>query len=155
MKNHIKIWYHISEVIKMMNVTLKNLLDDNQITQTMIAETSGISLATINQTLNRPIDSWSIKILDAVAKPLYMSAGQLLDIINPSKFELETNDDLMTIQGVKIDNYEMYQQIRFAVENNVMEGWEPTKQDIEDLLRFAHNPDPEYIARYKEIFGDE
>lgn len=72
-----------------------------------------------------------------------------------SSYELTIDDEQQIIQGIVIPDKEMYQQIRFVIENNHLEGWQPSKKDVEWLLKNAVNPDPELIKEYKKIFVNE
>ena len=47
-----------------------------------------------------------------------------------------------------------YQQVRFAVESNVLEGWEPTATDVRRLKESAENPDDEILMEIEQLFGD-
>lgn len=74
-----------------------------------------------------------------------------------SKFwnTLEINDRKQTIQGVYIEDKDTYYAIRTTVEVEHLEGWNPTKKDIEYLLNSANNPDPQLDKDYNEIFSDD
>ncbi|MEO5285928.1 helix-turn-helix domain-containing protein [Limosilactobacillus allomucosae] len=135
--------------------TIQEILQKNNLTQSDVARASGISLATINQAIKKPVSSWSIRILNAIAEVLHQSPGKLLDRLQKSQYSLEINDQYQTIQGVKINDLELYQNIRFVVQNNVLEGWEPTTEDILFLVDSAEHPDPKLEKEYQEIFGND
>lgn len=67
---------------------------------------------------------------------------------------IEINNQKQTIQGVHISNREIFQQIRFTVENNHLEGWNPSKEEIEYLLSKATQADSELEKEYQNIFGE-
>lgn len=75
---------------------------------------------------------------------------------NTERYQLDIDNEKQTIQGVKIANKAKFQAIRFVVENNWLEGWEPTQSDILDLCEEWDNPDPAAIADFREtekIYG--
>lgn len=135
--------------------TIQEILQKNNLTQSDVAKMSGISLATINQAIKKPVSSWSVRILNAIAGALHQSPGELLDRLQKNQYTLEIDDQRQTIQGVKIEDLELYQEIRFVVQNNVLEGWEPTTEDILFLVDSAEHPDPKLEKEYREIFGDD
>lgn len=68
-----------------------------------------------------------------------------------NSYKLNIDDTRQTIQGIVIPDKEMYQQIRFVIENNHLEGWKPEKEDVEYLLKNAMHPDPKLIKHIKNI----
>lgn len=48
----------------------------------------------------------------------------------------------------------MYQQIRFVVGNNHFEGWQPSSEDVEFLLKNVLPPDSKLVKEYHEMFAD-
>ncbi len=70
-------------------------------------------------------------------------------------YELQIDDEAQTIQGVRFDDVEDYRDIRFAVKNEVLEGWKPSKTDILWLKEKISHPDPETTAAYHRLFGDD
>lgn len=68
-------------------------------------------------------------------------------------YELRIDSREQTIQGVKIPDRTLFLQIRFVVESEHLEGWEPSPDDIRDLIYSADHPDPQTVADYKRIFG--
>ena len=68
-------------------------------------------------------------------------------------WQLKIDRDQKTIQGVHFeDNFE-FQVVEFAVKNNVMEGWQPTRQDVLELKQRLGKANPTYEAQFNEIFG--
>lgn len=51
------------------------------------------------------------------------------------------NNEEMTIMGVKFDNRKQYLNAKSTVASSWMEGWQPTKQEIEDLRTVAREVD--------------
>ena len=135
--------------------SIQEILRKNQVTPSEVAKVGGLNQSTINRAMKRPVSSWSIRVLNAFAKALYQSPGDLLDQLQPSFYTLEIDDQHQTIQGVQISDLESYQQIRFVVQNGALEGWEPSKEDILFLVDRAEHPDPKLEKEYEEIFGKD
>lgn len=70
--------------------------------------------------------------------------------MSQKEYFLNIDNKEQTIQGIKITNKTKFQAIRFVVENNWFEGWEPTQSDILDLCEEWDNPDPAAIADFRE-----
>jgi transcriptional regulator with XRE-family HTH domain len=135
--------------------TIQEILQKNNLTQSDVAKMSGISLATINQAIKKPVSSWSVRILNAIAGALHQSPGKLLDRLQKNQYTLEIDNQRQTIQGVHINDRTSFQQLRFVVQNNVLEGWEPTTEDILFLVDSGEHPDPQLEKEYEEIFGKD
>ena len=121
---------------------------------TNISHKSGISKTTLSNAFKRPISTWTIRILNGVATAINESPEKLLHLLQGDQYSLTIDDQAQTIQGVKIPDPEIYRNIKFSVKNNVMEGWQPSRADIEDLKAFAEISHPELNQRFKEIFGE-
>ncbi len=52
--------------------------------------------------------------------------------------QFEYDDQMLTVQGVKFDNNQEYQTVKISVINSYVEGWHPTRQDVEEFKRFLH-----------------
>lgn len=50
------------------------------------------------------------------------------------KEKLKIDDQTQIIQGIRISDPDLYKKIRFIVQNNHLEGWQPTEQEINDLV---------------------
>jgi hypothetical protein len=46
---------------------------------------------------------------------------------------LEVNKSEMTILGVHFKNQTDFQSALYAISSNMIEGWRPTKKDVEDV----------------------
>lgn len=136
-----------------MAALITNLLKREHLSLSDVARISGVAKSTLSSATKRPVETWTIKTLNAFAKGLNEEAGALLNFLQSRSYQLEINDHNQTIQGVQIADKELYQQIRFVVENNHLEGWQPTKEDIEYLVNVAVNPDPQLLKEYHQIFG--
>lgn len=121
---------------------------------TDIAHKSGISKTTLSNAFKRPISTWTIRILNGVATAINESPEKLLHLLQDDQYSLTIDDQSQTIQGVKIPDSVTYQDIKFTVKNNAMEGWRPSRSDIEELKAFAETSHPELQQRFKEIFGE-
>lgn len=69
------------------------------------------------------------------------------------QLSLIIDDQSQSIQGVKIPDRAIYQNIEFVVKSNVMEGWQPTSADIEELKSFMETEHPKLEHQFKTIFG--
>ncbi|MBB1100157.1 helix-turn-helix transcriptional regulator [Limosilactobacillus agrestis] len=131
-----------------------NILRTNHITVAFVAQESGLDVAQVNKALQRPVATWSIQILNALADALGERPGELLEQIQDFPFQLQTDDGQLTIQHVQFQTLSSYQQVRFAVESNVLEGWEPTAKEVRMLREAAENPDDEMASEIERLFGD-
>ncbi len=91
-----------------------NILKTNNMTVAFVAQESGLDVAQVNETLKRPVATWSIQILNALADALGECPGELLERIQDFDFHLHTDDDQLTIQHVQFQTPSSYQQVRFA-----------------------------------------
>ncbi|MBI0120811.1 hypothetical protein H3U50_03135 [Lactobacillus sp. M0398] len=73
-------------------------------------------------------------------------------MLKPQSYNLEIDDETQTIQGVFIPDKEMYFEIRGVVEASHLEGWNPTKEDIQAVLDGVVNPDPEEVKEIAAIW---
>ena len=83
-----------------------------------------------------------------------MRPGDLLELLDPV-YSLKINDTNQMIQGIHIEDPEMYEQIRFVVESEHLEGWQPDEEDILMLLDEAINPSKEIKSEIDRIWGEE
>ena len=83
-----------------------------------------------------------------------MRPGDLLELLDPV-YSLKINDTNQMIQGIYIEDPEMYEQIRFVVESEHLEGWQPDEEDILMLLDEAINPSKEIKSEIDRIWGEE
>lgn len=135
--------------------SIVNILKANNITVSFVAQESGLDVAQVGAALKRPVATWSIQILNAFADALAERPGELLDQLQDLPFQLQTDDDQLMIQRVRFSNRSSYQQVRFAVESNVLEGWKPTAKEIRLLKEAAETPDTEMQTEIKRLFGDK
>ena len=96
----------------------------------------------------------SSAILSALSSSLNMRPGDLLELLDPV-YSLKINDTNQMIQGIYIEDPEMYEQIRFVVESEHLEGWQPDEEDILMLLDEAINPSKEIKSEIDRIWGEE
>ncbi|TSO26298.1 helix-turn-helix domain-containing protein [Lactobacillus sp. LL6] len=138
-----------------MTTTISAILNNNNLTVADIASKSGVARSTLGNAIKKPIESWSIRVLNAFAKGLGMQSPDLLSKLQSDNYELKIDDKHQMIQGIQISDKELYQQVKFAVVNNHLEGWQPTRDDILYLLKEVQNPDPEFDEMYRELFENE
>lgn len=135
--------------------TIGEVLSRSRRSVTDIARRSGVNLSTLTQAYKKPVTSWSVRVLDATAKGLQINPSDLLDELQEDKYRLEIDNKTQTIQGVHFTDHAEYQAIRFVVENESYEGWEPSHEDILWLHHDYHKQHPEYEQLYKECFGPD
>ncbi|BAQ57909.1 helix-turn-helix domain-containing protein [Lactobacillus acetotolerans] len=129
-------------------------LDNQRISINEVSKKSGVAVSTLDNAVKKSIESWSIRTLDAFALALNEKPGDLLNKLQPNPYTLNIKDGKQTIQGVYIPDKEMYQQIRSAVEDNHLEGWNPTSKDVKFLLKNALNPNPKDMERIDRIWNE-
>lgn len=138
-----------------MTEMIMNLLSSRDLSLKKVAEKSDVSINTLKKSVHKPIESWSIRVLNAFAIGLDTSPGELLNTLEPTPYILNINDHEQTIQGVFIADKETFQQMRAVIEANHLEGWNPAASDVQDLLNSANNPNPDMIKRFNEIWNEE
>lgn len=67
------------------------------------------------------------------------------------KEKLKIDDQTQTIKGIRISDPDLYKKIRFIVQNNYLEGWQPTEQEINDLV----HDETDLSEDYYQIFGEK
>ena len=135
-------------------MTINEVMTNYDTNLSDIAYKSGISKTTLSNAFKRPITTWTIRILNGVATAINEPPEKLLHLLQGEQYSLIINDQEQSIQGVKIPDLTTYQNIKFTVKNNVMEGWQPSRSDIEELKVFAESSHPELEQKFKEIFGE-
>lgn len=65
------------------------------------------------------------------------------------KEKLKIDDQTQMIQGIRISDPDLYKKIRFIVQNNHLEGWQLTEQEINDLV---HDEKEFEITAQRELF---
>ncbi|WP_278965484.1 helix-turn-helix domain-containing protein [Lactobacillus apis] len=138
-----------------MSATIVKLLESKNMSVTKVSEISNVPLSTLRNEIVKPIETWSIRVLNAFAIGLGERPGDLLNALEAQPYILDINDETQTIQGVFIADKETYQQIRTVVKVNHLEGWNPTKSDIQELLDEAINPNPQVAERFEKIWEQE
>lgn len=147
--------YATKEVLVGMEARVEQYLSAHAISLQKISKTSGVALSTLSAALNKPIENWSVRILNAVSQTTGERPSEVLQQLQPENFELELDDEQLTIQGVQFDDEYTYANVLNAVLSNVYEGWQPTMQDVQRGKDLLTTPDPELAARYAEIFNEE
>ena len=133
-----------------MATTINRLLKSKNISIVEVAEKSAVSASTLRKAATKPLENWSVRVLNAFATGLNERAGDLLNMLQPKEYKLDINDKNQTIQGVYVSDKAMYLELRGVIEASHLEGWNPTKKDVEFVLDGVLNPDPEEV---KEIMG--
>ena len=123
-----------------MNVTVKQLLKDNSLTLHDLSKQSSISETTLSSTFSRPVDTWSIRVLKDLAKSLNLRIDELDAMLSVKPFTLDVDEDKHMIQGAKVPD-ELFFSVYSSVNFNVMEGWQPSANDIENLVNQMQQSD--------------
>lgn len=130
------------------------LLTNHHLTLKDISQSNSLMEKDLEEALNENPDNWSSAILSALSSSLNMRPGDLLELLDPV-YSLKINDTNQMIQGIYIEDPEMYEQIRFVVESEHLEGWQPDEEDILMLLDEAINPSKEIKTEIDRIWGEE
>lgn len=123
-----------------MDVKVKQLLKDNSLTLHDLSKQSAISETTLSSTFSRPVDTWSIRVLKALAKSLNLRIDELDAKLSAKSFTLDVDEDEHMIQGVKVPN-DLFFSVYSLVNFNVMEGWQPSANDIENVVNQMQQSD--------------
>ncbi|GAA0038411.1 hypothetical protein LANSK_08850 [Lactobacillus amylovorus subsp. amylovorus] len=65
------------------------------------------------------------------------------------KKRLAIDDSGQMIQGIRVFSPSLYKKVRFVVQNNHLEGWQPTEKEINDLVHGK----PDLSEDYHKVFG--
>ena len=130
------------------------LLTNHHLTLKDISQSNSLLEKDLEDALNYNLDNISSSILSALSSSLNMRPGDLLELLDPV-YSLKINDTNQMIQGIYIEDPEMYEQIRFVVESEHLEGWQPDEEDILMLLDEAINPSKEIKSEIDRIWGEE
>ncbi|CCI81080.1 hypothetical protein [Lactobacillus hominis] len=68
--------------------------------------------------------------------------------------KLKIDSKNQVIQGVKILDKILFQKVRFAVQNNHLEGWNPTQSEISQLVEKSQIKDSSLETDFNKIFGE-
>jgi hypothetical protein len=137
-----------------MDATIAQYFLDHSITTQKISNASGVDMATLSNALNKPVESWPVRIVNTVSEASGEKSSDALHQLQPQKLDLVLDDDNLTIQGVQFDDQYSYQIVRNAALSNVYEGWEPSYRDILRGKNKLTAPDSELVAHYNAVFGE-
>lgn len=66
--------------------------------------------------------------------------------------ELEINSDKQTIQGVLIANTSDFLSLRAILQAEYLEGFNPTKEDVEEIIKKSKQKDKDFDQLYHKLF---
>ena len=52
------------------------------------------------------------------------------------EIQLDVNKPQLTIMGVRFNNQKDFRGALYAISSNMIEGWQPTKQDVEQVKHY-------------------
>lgn len=61
--------------------------------------------------------------------------------------KLDVNKPQLTIMGVRFNNQKDFRGALYAISSNMIEGWQPTKQDVERIKHYL-------VLKHKEKAND-
>lgn len=138
-----------------MTTTIKKLLNSQNISIADVAAISNVPVTTLRSSITKPIETWSIRVLNAFAKALNESAGDLLNKLEQKEYSLEIDNKNQTIQDVFIRDKYIFQEMRGVIEASHLEGFNPTSKDIEDIQDAVMNPDQQEVERIEKIWSGD
>ena len=68
--------------------------------------------------------------------------------------ELEINSDKQTIQGVLIANTSDFLSLRAILQAEHLEGFNPTKEDVEEIIKKSKQKDKDFNRLYQKLFRE-
>ena len=137
-----------------MPTVILGILNNANMSMKEVSNISNVPFSTLNNASKKPIETWSIRVLNAFAEGLKMKPSELLEELQPSTYKLEIDDKNQIIQGVYIPDIENYYAIRTVVEIEHLEGWNPTNTDIRYLHKQALDPDPSLVKEVDDVLKE-
>ena len=104
-----------------METAISRLLKSRNISIVDVAKKSAVSASTLRKAAVRPLETWSVRVLNAFATGLNERAGDLLNMLQPKEYKLDINDEKQTIQGVYVSDKAMYLELRGVIEASHLE----------------------------------
>ena len=135
--------------------TIEKYMSNKGVSITDVSKASGISMSTLSNAFNKPITTWSIRILNGLAATTFDDPAKVLAELQPRPFKYVVDEKKQTIQGFHIADPDLFWTVESAVHSSVMEGWQPTKADISDAYRVATEYQPEMESDFRRIFGEK
>ncbi|QTQ40509.1 helix-turn-helix domain-containing protein [Lactobacillus taiwanensis] len=130
------------------------LLTNHQLTLKDISQKNDLREQDLENAFHENPNNWSSSVLSALSSSLNMRPGDLLELLDPV-YSLKINDSNQMIQGIYIEDPEIYEQVRFVIESEHLEGWQPDEEDVLRLLDEAINPSNELQTEINQIWGEE
>lgn len=117
-------------------------LKDNHLTLNQVSRASDISPSTLSNTFKRPVNSWKIGVLLKLAKMVHAPINDIIKYFSGYHWTLDINNQDQTIQGVHIKNKKTFKIIKSTITVECIEGWKPTKTDVEEVVNHYYHPLP-------------
>lgn len=69
--------------------------------------------------------------------------------------ELEINSKQQTIQGVPLANTRNFLSLRAILQAEHLEGFNPTKEDVEEIIKKSKQEDEDFDRLYQKLFREK
>lgn len=69
--------------------------------------------------------------------------------------DLEINSKQQTIQGVPLANTSNFLSLRAILQAEHLEGFNPTKEDVEEIIKKSKQEDEEFDRLYQKLFREK
>lgn len=69
--------------------------------------------------------------------------------------ELEINSKQQTIQGVPLANTSNFLSLRAILQAEHLEGFNPTKEDVEEIIKKSKQEDKDFDRLYQKLFREK
>lgn len=135
-----------------MEATIHNLLRSRGLSINQLSKESNIPVSTISYAFKQSVKKWNSSLLYATAKALHLPMDDLYEELSNERSGVEYNDDDHTINGIKVPR-EHYYGVRDAILFNVMEGWQPTDDEIRSVIANSINPNPIVEKEIQDAWG--
>lgn len=132
---------------------IESFLNKHHTSLSQLSKKLHLPTPSLKRKLTSDVNSWSSSFLKSVAQALNIKPGQIIDELTPV-YELKISNHSHTIQGIAIQDAELFEQVRFVVEAEHLEGWQPTSHDIQILIEMSLDPNNDFDTEIERIWGE-
>lgn len=136
----------INDILKVKNTSL---LD--------IAEKTGSPYSSLYNSSRNDITNWKISTLNTFANGLDMNAGELLNLLQQSDLpKIEFDDSKLELQNYNFskEQKDLYFYMKKIVTDSAIQGFIPTKEEIEALVTSLSNNDSSLYTKWRSNWKD-